>query len=483
MTDSPLFELSFRQDIAIVERNENSILFSPPEGGGIYFNRLTPGLHLMFDRLFAGGVTEAELSQAVMATDGPSGLVRFYQQIHLLGKQATLNHTVRVGDSRWASIKPMVRHYQFKPKMVQPDRAYQLSRFACARVENEEWVLETPTGYARVVLHSEAALPLLQSLTRPFTHHALSQHHADLDSEAICFFMNLLLNAKLLVEVTEDGATAESTEPSLAQWNFYDLLFHSRSRKGRHNLPYGGTFRFIDTFAQLPVVKIELPDGEIIPLAKPDIEALKQNDVSFTAVLEERKSIRNYAEEPITAVELGHFLYRSARIKQQMDNGHNQFSLRPYPGGGALYELELYLIVNECDGIAPGVYYYNPAEHQLHTISTELDLYAKGVLEIAWHAANKQSYPQVYIGITSRFQRLQWKYDAVAYALTLKNVGTLYQTMYLVATALGLAPCALGGGDSDLFGNAAKLDNYYAESLVGEFLIGSQGDDPGRALI
>jgi SagB-type dehydrogenase family enzyme len=78
---------------------------------------------------------------------------------------------------------------------------------------------------------------------------------------------------------------------------------------------------------------------------------------------------------------------------------------------------------------------------------------------------------------------LQWKYDAVAYALTLKNVGTLYQTMYLVATALGLAPCALGGGDSDLFGNAAKLDNYYAESLVGEFLIGSQGDDPGRALI
>lgn len=39
-------------------------------------------------------------------------------------------------------------------------------------------------------------------------------------------------------------------------------------------------------------------------------------------------------------------------------------------------------------------------------------------------------------------------------ALILKNVGALLQTMYSVATALGLTPCALGVGDIEEFGKA-----------------------------
>jgi SagB-type dehydrogenase family enzyme len=62
---------------------------------------------------------------------------------------------------------------------------------------------------------------------------------------------------------------------------------------------------------------------------------------------------------------------------------------------------------------------------------------------------------------------------AISYSALLKNVGVLYQTMYLVATAMNLAPCALGAGDSDLFARAVGLD-YYAETSVGEFLLGSK---------
>jgi SagB-type dehydrogenase family enzyme len=75
--------------------------------------------------------------------------------------------------------------------------------------------------------------------------------------------------------------------------------------------------------------------------------------------------------------------------------------------------------------------------------------------------------------LTARFQRLMWKYQSLAYALILKHVGVLYQTMYLVATAMGLAPCAVGGGNSDLFAQATGLD-YYTETSVGEFLLGSR---------
>jgi SagB-type dehydrogenase family enzyme len=94
------------------------------------------------------------------------------------------------------------------------------------------------------------------------------------------------------------------------------------------------------------------------------------------------------------------------------------------------------------------------------------------LLHIAWITADKKSKPQVYFAITARFQRVQWKYESMVYALILKHVGVLYQTMYLVATAMGLAPCALGGGNSDLFALAAGLD-YYAETTVGEFVLGT----------
>jgi SagB-type dehydrogenase family enzyme len=93
-------------------------------------------------------------------------------------------------------------------------------------------------------------------------------------------------------------------------------------------------------------------------------------------------------------------------------------------------------------------------------------------LQTALWSSGGQCVPQVLIVLTARFARIMWKYQAMAYAAILKHVGVVYQTMYLVATAMGLAPCALGSGNSDLFAKAAGLD-YYAETSVGEFMLGS----------
>ena len=49
--------------------------------------------------------------------------------------------------------------------------------------------------------------------------------------------------------------------------------------------------------------------------------------------------------------------------------------------------------------------------------------------------------------------------------------------MYLAATAMGLGPCAVGGGDADRFARAAGTD-YCVETSVGEFLLGSQRHGP-----
>ena len=68
----------------------------------------------------------------------------------------------------------------------------------------------------------------------------------------------------------------------------------------------------------------------------------------------------------------------------------------------------------------------------------------------------------------------------MTYALVLKDVGVMMQTMYLVATDMGLAPCALGGGNADLFAAATGLD-YLEEGSVGEFALGTPAGEPPGA--
>jgi hypothetical protein len=48
-----------------------------------------------------------------------------------------------------------------------------------------------------------------------------------------------------------------------------------------------------------------------------------------------------------------------------------------------------------------------------------------------------------------------------------------FQSKYLAATSIGLAPRAVRRGDADRFVRAAGTD-YRAETSVGDFLLGSQ---------
>lgn len=121
-----------------------------------------------------------------------------------------------------------------------------------------------------------------------------------------------------------------------------------------------------------------------------------------------------------------------------------------------------------------GLYHYDAAKHELHRIEGP-DTPARVLTAMARASSEMTQTPQVVFIVAARFGRIQRKYRSVSYAVTLKNVGALYQTFYLVGTAMGLAPCALGGGNSDLFAAATGLD-YLAEASVGEFILGSGND-------
>ena len=77
--------------------------------------------------------------------------------------------------------------------------------------------------------------------------------------------------------------------------------------------------------------------------------------------------------------------------------------------------------------------------------------------------------PQVLLTVASRFARISWKYEGMAYATTLRNVGAFYQTLWLVATAMGIACCPLGGGDASAFAEATIIE---VVTMIGESVLG-----------
>jgi oxazoline/thiazoline dehydrogenase len=79
--------------------------------------------------------------------------------------------------------------------------------------------------------------------------------------------------------------------------------------------------------------------------------------------------------------------------------------------------------------------------------------------------------PALTLVIASRLPRLAWKYQRMAYRASLMNTGVVLNLMYLVATDMGLAPCANGSGDSRLLQKATSIDSF-EETAIGEFCLG-----------
>lgn len=468
---SQAYVLSFAKGVKVDTPSTGHTVIQMPVTCREYtFKGLSPGLRRAIDVLSSTGATEDELARLVQAVDGASALARFYYYLLIFAERRILSYGISCGDRPLATLAPASASFSFSPAPVDPQSRYSLSRFAYFHREQEDLILESPLAHGKIILHGWEGAAVTAELAKAQTLASLCDLLQSIPRDAVALFLEMLLSAGFVSELKPNEPYTEESEV-LAQWDFHDLLFHARSRLGRHANPYGGTYRFFNKIEPLPATK-QFDAEETIDLHRPDMNALVLEDFPFTLVLEERRSIREYGERPITDRQLGEFLYRSARVKELQRIEFQELSRRPYPGGGAIYELELYVSISSCEKISPGLYHYCPKNHRLEKICGPTET-VDALLKDAVRSTGLDEKPQILITITARFQRLSWKYESMAYSALLKNVGVLYQTMYLVATAMDLAPCALGGGDSDLFARAAGLD-YYAETSVGEFLLGSK---------
>jgi oxazoline/thiazoline dehydrogenase len=391
-------------------------------------------------------------------------ILAFYAQLHSSADAQLITFAAGSGSGCLAELRPMASGFRLAPL---PERRIALSRFAHIRMETATLLLETPLGVGAMRILHPAALAALGDLATG-TEAATLIEGADRPADMYAF-LELLLSNGAAGPASEGGAAQQDDAPALQQWEFHDLLFHGRSRLGRHDGEMGATFRFFDRLQPTPC----LPDRSYpTTISFPQPSRAPRLDSNLVTLLGRRASVREQGQVPITIRELGEFLYHTARVVDVVRGQQGPVTMRPYPNGGASYELEIYLVVDRCVGLIPGFYYYDGAKHGLASIGPS-NADTEALLDHAYISSGQTCRPQVLLTFASRFQRVSWKYAGIAYATTLKNVGALYATMYLVATAMGLAPCALGVGDSERFSRLAGTDRY-TESTVGEFMIGSR---------
>jgi len=479
--------LSFRDGVAL-EQHDAQFFLRSNYGLVPFLYPLSLGMQQVLACLSHDHATEDELIEIILTHDGEWSLATLFYYLDQFRAQHVLADTYIWQETALITVMPMMPDFTLPVVDVSETQQYALSRFAYLHQHQQQLILESPLSPVLLVLRDWRLSALVHQMVAGQNMADVLADAFDLPSDFVGRFFQLLVSYQLLTPVNEDILSdvrrkhlAEDEDEALCQWAFKDLLFHTRSRFGRHSWPVGKTFPFNGRFDPLPAVK-ENPhaDALAIPLHQPNIESLKEHDMTLTKALEDRRTLRvQDHEQPITLIQLGEFLYRVARVKERIPiNAHSKYetSRRPYPSGGATYDLDIYLAVHACEGLPSGLYYYQPEEHQLYQVSertTALD----AILANAVYATLSTATPQIVCCLTSRMARISWSYEGLAYAIALKNVGVLYQTMYLVATAMGLAPCGVGNGNSDLFAQISGI-NYYAESAVGEFLLGSVLSSP-----
>jgi hypothetical protein len=263
-----------------------------------------------------------------------------------------------------ATAIPIAENYQLVNSVWDEQQSLILSRFAFLPQENQQFVLESPLSKAKIILLDWRAAALIAKLAQvdsSFT--LLTVGDSLIDIEIARSLIQLLIATGMI--------SLEPESEALAEWQFHNLLFHRQTRSNRLDDARKSKIPHFEDSERSHILKPWMSDL-VISLEKPHLEALAKTDISLTQAIESRQSIREYDNQPITLQQLGEFLYRCARVKEVYtleDDPMNigECTKRPYPCGGALYELEIYPVINRCQGLDAGLYHYQPLSHTCST--------------------------------------------------------------------------------------------------------------------
>ncbi len=200
----------------------------------------------------------------------------------------------------------------------------------------------------------------------------------------------------------------------------------------------------------------EIKNGHAsISLPKPSSDG----KVSLEKAIKERRTVRDFREGTLSLNHLSQLLWAAQGITDPT------MGRRAAPSGGALYPLDIYILIGESgvEKMDAGVYHYLPKEHSVSMISRgdrRREISAASLSQM-WMA----KAPVIFV-ITAEFKRITGKYGERGIRYALIEVGHAGQNLFLEAEALGLGAGIVGAFNDLEVSKVASLPSKHEPILI-----------------
>lgn len=158
------------------------------------------------------------------------------------------------------------------------------------------------------------------------------------------------------------------------------------------------------------------------------------SETSVEKALLERRSIRDYSEASLSLTEISQLLWAAQGIT-------NTRGFRTAPSAGALYPLELFLVVGNVDNLPAGVYRYLPDGHKLEKVLDEdkrNELYDVSLSQSSLRDA------AVVLVFSAVYDRTTVKYGERGIRYVYIEVGHAAENVFLQTVSLNLSAVIIG---------------------------------------
>ncbi len=180
-------------------------------------------------------------------------------------------------------------------------------------------------------------------------------------------------------------------------------------------------------------------------------EPVTDGTVSLEKAISLRRSIRSYAEEALQLAELSQLLWSAQGIT-------NERGFRTAPSAGATFPLEMFVMVNNVEGLDKGIYHYHPHGHTLEFLRTD------DVSEALFRASLSQSMiidGGAVLVFAAEFERTTARYGSRGERYVLNEIGHASQNVHLQAAALDLGTVVIGAYQDEEVEDILRLDEKY----------------------
>lgn len=204
----------------------------------------------------------------------------------------------------------------------------------------------------------------------------------------------------------------------------------------------------------IPQPPLELPpERETGRIALPAPRDLHLPGLDVRDAIERRRTLRAYSQVPLSLEELSLLLWCTQGVKEVVPGLRTN---RTVPGAGARHAFETTLLVNNVQGLGPGLYRFLAIEHALAALPSPPDITTRFVA-----ACRGQEHVRscgVMFLWTAVAYRMAWRYGERGYRYLHLDAGHVCQNLYLAAEALGCGVCALAAFNDDDVNRLLGLD-------------------------